>query len=37
MILASDGLWGVVRPQEAVDITTRYEEDKPQNQDASSK
>ena len=37
MILASDGLWGVVRPQEAVDITTRYEEDQPENQDASAK
>eukprot|EP00112_Aurelia_sp_Birch-Aquarium-sp1_P025715 Seg871.3 transcript_id=Seg871.3/GoldUCD/mRNA.D3Y31 product="Protein phosphatase 1D" protein_id=Seg871.3/GoldUCD/D3Y31 len=35
MILASDGLWGVVRPQEAVEITTRFEEDQPQNQDAS--
>lgn len=37
MILASDGLWGVVDAQEAVDIVAQYEKDEPYNADAAAK
>ena len=37
MILASDGLWGVVSAQEAVDIVHEYEGDEPNNTDAAAK
>ena len=37
MILASDGLWGVVDAQEAVNIVSEYEEDEAGNVDAAAK
>jgi len=37
MILASDGLWGVMDAQEAINIVDDYEKEDPQNTDAATK
>ena len=37
MILASDGLWGVVDAQEAINIVDDYEKEDPHNTDAAAK